>query len=317
MNWKKKISACVAIIGGVTLVIHIANRIITFFSTLDNKLSKENGNMYHWRFGDIYYTKHGAGSPILLIHSLTNYSSGYEWSGIINKLSETNTVYCVDLLGCGRSEKPLITYTNFLYVQLISDFIKDEIGEKTDIITSTNSIAIVTMSALYNKDIIGKIAVSNPPDLNLLSLSPTKRSLFLRLLINLPVLGTFIYNITNTKHVFNNIIATNTFANSIQYKETVNVYHESAHIGGISSKHLFASVKGKYANINIIPALENINNSIYVIVSNSTPNYLTVAEQYKKHNPSLEIISITNTGTYPQLENPVEFIEHIKILFDL
>ena len=49
---------------------------------------------------------------------------------VIDKLAENHAVYALDLLGCGRSEKPKITYTNYLYVQLISDFIKNVIHEK-------------------------------------------------------------------------------------------------------------------------------------------------------------------------------------------
>ena len=47
-----------------------------------------------------------------------------------------HTVYTIDLLGCACSEKPGVTYTNFVYVQVICDFIRNVIGEKTDVITS-------------------------------------------------------------------------------------------------------------------------------------------------------------------------------------
>ena len=52
-----------------------------------------------------------------------------------------HTVYTIDLLGFGRSEKPNLTYTNYLYVQLVTDFIQNIIGEKTDIIASNESIS--------------------------------------------------------------------------------------------------------------------------------------------------------------------------------
>ena len=76
-------------------------------------------NYYHWRFGDIYYTKKGKGSPILLIHDMLPGGSGYEWGKIEDDLALEHTVYNLDLPGCGRSEKSGITYTNFVYVQAI------------------------------------------------------------------------------------------------------------------------------------------------------------------------------------------------------
>lgn len=78
----------------------------------------------------------GTGSPILLIHDTLPGASGYEWSKIEDELAIDHTVYTVDLLGCGRSDKSSITYTNFVYVQMISDFIKKIIGQKTDVIAS-------------------------------------------------------------------------------------------------------------------------------------------------------------------------------------
>ena len=86
-------------------------------------LKSTASNYYNWRFGKIYYTKQGTGSPVLLIHDLTIYSSAYEWEALVKQLEKNHTVYCIDLPGCGRSDKQHITYTNYLYVQAISDFI--------------------------------------------------------------------------------------------------------------------------------------------------------------------------------------------------
>lgn len=63
-------------------------------------------------------------------------ASGYEWNAVENQLATEHTVYTIDLLGCGRSEKAEITYTNFVFVQLLCDFVKNVIHEETDIIAS-------------------------------------------------------------------------------------------------------------------------------------------------------------------------------------
>ena len=90
-------------------VIHIVNHTIFTTATLKDLLKSSANNYYDWRFGKIYYKKKGHGSPLLLVHDLTVYSSAYEWNKIIDKLAENHTVYALDLLGCGRSEKPKIT----------------------------------------------------------------------------------------------------------------------------------------------------------------------------------------------------------------
>ena len=102
---------------------HTVNKLVYYISTVDNLLDYNKYNYYEWRFGKIAYKKQGTGTPILLIHDLNVGSSFYEWNNIVNHLSKTNTVYTIDLLGCGCSDKPNFTYTNFLYVQMISDLL--------------------------------------------------------------------------------------------------------------------------------------------------------------------------------------------------
>ena len=43
---------------------HIANRVITSFSTSKNMLKPGVGKYYKWKYGDIFYQKIGEGTPI-------------------------------------------------------------------------------------------------------------------------------------------------------------------------------------------------------------------------------------------------------------
>ena len=67
---------------------HSINKAISITSPMKNLLKKENGNFYNWRYGNIYYTKNGKGSPLLLIHDLNPASSDYEWHKIIKHLAK-------------------------------------------------------------------------------------------------------------------------------------------------------------------------------------------------------------------------------------
>lgn len=317
MGLKKKFAIVTGILGVATLSIHIANRVISYISTLDNNLNTNKGMYFDWRFGKIHYNYIGKGDPILLIHDLAYYSSSYEWNKLVKKLAQTNTVYTLDLLGCGRSDKPNITYTNFLYVQLINDFIKDIIGMKTNIIASSNSSSIPIMSVGLNDTLIDKIIIINPNDINELSKSPTKRSKTLKNLINTPIIGTFLYNITATKTLLKKKFKEEFYCNTdLIVPAEVKSCYEAAHLGGLSSKYLFASIKGNYLNTNIIHMLKSINTSIYIIASDNSPNYLTYAEQYKKYMPSIEIFTSNDSKKYPQLENPDQVLKQILLILE-
>ena len=107
-----------AVIAGVNLI---------FSCMADHKRGPlpENGKFYDWKFGRIFYRKRGYGAPVLLLHGFEPSHSSKDLESLSKYLADRHTVYSVDLLGFGFSDKPWITYTNFLYVQLIQDFIKN------------------------------------------------------------------------------------------------------------------------------------------------------------------------------------------------
>ena len=81
-----------------TGIIYVINRLIFGTAVLKEMLKSTANNYYNWRFGKIYYKKTGSGTPVLLVHDLTVYSSAYEWNKIVDKLAENHTVYTIDLL---------------------------------------------------------------------------------------------------------------------------------------------------------------------------------------------------------------------------
>ena len=146
---KHKILTLAALTTIAAGVIHLTNRVIVASSQLKEMLDFSNHNYYNWRFGKIYYTKKGKGSPLLLIHDTMPGASGYEWSRVEDQLAQEHTVYTLDLLGCGRSEKAGITYTNFLFVQIICDFIKNVIKIK---ILLTFLICVIIFIYILNNE---------------------------------------------------------------------------------------------------------------------------------------------------------------------
>ena len=137
--------------------IYAYNKYVDKTATSKNMLSDDNGSYFEWKYGDVFYTKRGNGEPILLLHDLDPASSSFEWAKVIHKLEKNYTVYTMDLPGCGRSAKPALTYTNYMYVQLITAFIKDIIKEKTDIVASNMSCSFVLMANLMDDSIINNI----------------------------------------------------------------------------------------------------------------------------------------------------------------
>ena len=313
---KHKILTLAALTTIAAGVIHLTNRVIVASSQLKEMLDFSNHNYYHWRFGKIYYTKKGKGSPLLLIHDTMPGASGYEWSRVEDKLAQEHTVYTIDLLGCGRSEKAGITYTNFLFVQIICDFIKNVIKEKTDIIASGFSCSFVTTAAAYDKENINKIMFINPVSMVSLAQITTKKDKLFKFFIELPIFGTFIYHIIVSRETINDFFLDSLYYNPFHVdKDIMDAYYEAAHKGGYYAKCLYSSQSTKYMNINIRHALESLDNSIYIVEGESEPNGKSIMNEYLTDNPAIETAIINESKHIPQIENPEEFLEQILIFF--
>lgn len=313
MNFKKCLATTIAITGTVTLGIHIINKIITHNSTKDHLSYDASGHYYNWRFGNIFYTKNGEGSPILLIHDINSCSSQYEWEALKSMLSTNHTVYAIDLLGCGQSSKPNIAYTSFLYVQLLNDFTNDVIKEKVDIITSGTSSSIAIMSSTNYKHIANKIILINPTDINKSSRSPSYLGKAINLFLNIPVFGTFAYNIMFRRKKIEDDFITKYISNPNNVQNNnVDIFYENAHLGGSSSKYLTASILGGYLNTNLVHALNNFEKDLYIFTNTSSEKRRKIASEYSYYLDGITIKPIGISEEYPHMENPREIADYIS-----
>lgn len=304
MNKKiKKLITLTALAGGT---MYAFNKFIDYTASYRGLTLEENENYYAWRNGTIFYKKKGKGDPLLLIHDLNPISSSYEWNHIIDSLSETHTVYAIDLLGCGKSDKPSSSYVNYLYVQLINNFIEDVIQSKADLVVTGESFTFAVMAARMNPNNIGKITAINPTDIAYNVQSPSACSELIKRIFEFPIIGTFIYNIiTNTKAITKLFTAKYYYNTANIPVNLTDTYYESAHLQGSNGKYLYASILGKYTNINIIHALKLIKNPIHFIITDAASNDIV---EYLNYNQDITIDHISEAGYLPQLEKPEEVL---------
>lgn len=315
MKTRNKLLTLLILSAGAATSTAIINKCIKISATSKNILSDPESLCFKWRLGNIHYTKSGTGKPLLLVHDLTPASSGYEWNSVIGCLSETYTVYTVDLLGCGRSEKPNLTYTNYLYVQLLSDFIKSEIGHRTDVIATGASAALAIMACGNSPELFDRLMFVNPDSLLSCSQVSGKHAKFYKFLLDLPIAGTLLYHIATSRKALVEEFKTNYFYNPYSVKSSLlDAYYEGSHLG-VSPKSVYASVRCHYTKCNIINALKKIDNSIYLIGGGALELIEDRFAEYKDYNPALEYMTISNTKHLPQLEKPGEFLKTVETYF--
>lgn len=293
------------------------NKAISISSVMKNLLKTDRGRFFNWRYGNIFYTKQGKGSPLLLIHDLHPAASAFEWDKTVKHLAKHYTVYTIDLLGCGRSDKPNMTYSNFLYVQMITDFIKHIIGSKADVISTGESSSFTLMACNMDPEYFNKIIIINPSDLSDLCKTPNKRKNALKFFIDLPIIGTLVYNLVYTQR---NIRTS--FYKDYYYKDytipvkVLDQYYEASHLGNSHGKYLLSSMKSNYTNINIIHALKKINNSIFLIASKEKEDNEKIVNSYFSCNPSIETTFISGSKYLPQLEVPNKLLDVLNLYLE-
>lgn len=293
------------------------NKLLFITSTIKEAHNRNpKSKIYDWRFGKIHYTKCGKGTPLLLIHDFIPGSSDYEWQEMIKPLSKTHTVYTLDLLGFGHSEKPAITYTNYLYVQLITDFIKNIIGRRCDIITSGGSASVAIMACRLDESLFNRMMLISPDALTTTAKIPTKRTKTLKFILELPIIGTFLYNMLVNYIQIKIDLKKNYFSNPYQVTpKLIDAYTEASQFYGANSRYVYSSLKGNYINFSISHALSEINNSIYLINGADTTSYKQIAKEYQQQNASIETNVIYHAKHFPQLENPSGLLKHCHIFF--
>ena len=297
--------------------IHVINRFVDFTAEMKNMLKSESGDFYDWKNGAIYYTKKGSGSPVLLIHDLDPVSSSYEWCRVAKKLEKSHTVYTIDLLGCGRSDKPYLTYTNYLYVQMLTDFIKNVIKEAPDVVTTGSSVSFAVLAENMTNGLIHKIIAINPPSVASFD-APADRYVTIRkTLLETPILGTFIYNLRTLEPNIEKQLRNNYFHKpQLVSTKMLDAYYESAHIGHSHGKYLMASIEGHYTDNSIQHAVKKMEIPIYVIVSRTNPNAVSIADSYVHNNTNVETAYISNAGKVPQLEVPEKLLHMLHMFLN-
>ena len=144
MRWRKAAAAGGAALGAAALYNASAARGIDL---LENELGGENCELL-WRGHRVAYTRRGRGEPVLLVHGIYAGASSNEWRHTVDSLAERYTVFTVDLVGFGRSDRPRLRYTPAFFQAFLGDVMSRlGRGPLAVVATSLSAALVVTVAA--------------------------------------------------------------------------------------------------------------------------------------------------------------------------
>jgi pimeloyl-ACP methyl ester carboxylesterase len=119
------------------------------------------------RAGRLAYYVAGAGTPLLLIHSINAAASAYEVRPVFERLRHTRRVFAVDLPGYGLSDRSRRRYDIPLFVDALRDML-DEIGAEA------GTAPVDALAVSLASEFLARLAVEQPKRFRTLALvTPT------------------------------------------------------------------------------------------------------------------------------------------------
>ncbi|HEX7940160.1 MAG TPA: alpha/beta fold hydrolase [Gemmatimonadaceae bacterium] len=147
-----------------------------------------------WRGHRVAFTRHGQGSPVLLVHGMYPGASSLEWRLTIPALAERHTVFALDLLGVGCSDRPAARYSPGLYQALLADVVARVVRHACTVVASGLSAAQLIALAARDPGRIASVALIAPTGVAHLREPAAVGSAATRRLLGAPLVGNAVYN---------------------------------------------------------------------------------------------------------------------------
>jgi len=266
---------------------------------------------FPWRQGRVFYKEAGLrnpGLPIIFIHGIGAGSSSFMWRKNFDPLSEIFRVYAFDLLGFGFSDKPAAAeYSANLYVELISDFIREVAGGPVNVVASSLGAAYAVRVADDHRELINSMILNAPAGYSTMNTRPGMAGAAFYGLLQSPVLGTSFYNVMASERSIRDYAQRTLF---YDYKRVTDrlVAHLYATSHQPGAQHAIAAYLSGYLNIDMAPFFSRLTQPTVLVWGKqdlTTP--VTKANELLQLNPRARLEVFDFCRTMPEQEHPEKF----------
>ncbi|HEX2721997.1 MAG TPA: alpha/beta fold hydrolase [Gemmatimonadaceae bacterium] len=301
-RWRKILLSGGAIVGAAAAYNAFARKGV---DQLTNLIGGEEGG-FDWRGHRIAFTKRGSGPAILLVHGIHAWAWSYEWHDNVEQLARHNTVYTIDLLGFGRSERPAVRYSARLYISLISDFVHQVVDAPCVLVATGLSGAYATVLAARDPQRFPAIALIAPTGLIRLNKTAGVAGEAGRLAVESPVFGTAMFNGLASRRSIRSYLEKTYSDDTIVTGDLIDIYYWTSHQRG--ARHAPAAFLSGNLNIDVRQALRRLTQPT-LLVWGEEGSAVPVEEfrGFRAIKRDLELAVLTPAGDLPHDERPDDF----------
>src|SRR5438034_6056806 len=278
----------------------------------DSALSGE-ARFFDWKYGQVFYKTAGtssSASPLVFIHSIGAGSSSFMWRKNFDVLAQDFSVFALDLLGFGFSEKPgSAPYSADLYVELITDFIREVCGYPVNVIGSSLGAAYAVRVADEHPELISSLVLNAPAGGESFRTRPGMAGAAFYGLLQSPVLGTSFHNVMASERSIRDYARRHLFyAHRRVTDRLVAHLYATSHQSG--AQHAMAAFVAGYLNTDVRGAFARLTQpSILVWGKQDLMTPVENAVSLLRLNPQARIEVFDYCRMMPEQEHPERFNE--------
>lgn len=308
---RSALHGAVTIAGAALSAVALANALIAARTPPAQSALPGVFSRFPVRSGDVAYAVAGAGPPLLLLHGIGAGNSMLEWENNFSALRERHTVYALDFLGWGASDRPEHRYTAADCTEQICSFIENLIGERCAVVASSDSCAYAVEAASRRPDLVSRLVLVCPSLAEEEPGAAGLRTSVIERVLRLPIVGTAVYNALTSRRALRRFAEHYLYFDKTRVDEAlVTRYHVGAHQGG--SRSALASFLSGALRHDTRPAWSRLTQpALLVWGRNALLNPLDAAPEWLALKPDARLEVIERAMLLPHAERPQQWNEAV------
>jgi len=273
-----------------------------------------NSRPWKWRGYDIFATEAGDGPLVLLVHGIYAGASSYEFRKLFPLLAQRHRVVAFDLLGCGVSDRPNITYSAELFTELIVDALNEFGTEPTTLVGSSLGGAFAIRAAARANDRVKHLVTISPTGLGgVLDRPATAPQRAVAATFRSPLVGEALFNLLASRPSLRWFLENQSYADkSSVTPEIIDHYYAITHLQG--ARYVPASFVGGLLNCDVARDLPFVEAPTLIAWGERAPSVspLANAGEFLKLAQNAKLVTFADSGLLPHEEEPLKMQSAIE-----